>query len=224
MTRIAWGAVTGRRFEGGVDRGVFYSGSEKRGVPWNGLLSVDEDNSSVTSAAYYFDGIRYLTMRQPGEYAGTLKAFMYPDEFLEFDGYKTVHPGFIAADQQVTDTFGLAYRTRVGNDTQGFSFGYKLHLLYNLTATPENQTRATLSTTPTPAEMAWKIEGNPIAVPGFRPTNHFIIDSTTMHPGFLDVLEEQLYGTAFEEPYLPTPADLIQLFQDSISEPLSEPL
>lgn len=224
MTRVAWDAVSKRLFESGIDRGVLYPGSAANGVPWNGLIAVDEDNSSVTAAAYYFDGIRYLTMRQPGEYAGTLKAYTYPDEFAEFDGYKSIHPGFIAADQQVTETFGLTYRTRIGNDTKGLQYGYKLHLLYNLTATPENQSRPTLSTSSTPAEMAWKIEGNPIKVPGFRPTNHFIIDSTTMHPGFLDVLEEQLYGSASAEPYLPTPADLILLFQDSISEPLSEPL
>lgn len=223
MTQLVWNQIGDRRYETGVDRGVLYL-PDDTGVAWNGLTAVDEDGSATTSTAYYFDGVKYLEKRKTGTYSGTLQALTYPDEFLPFDGYQTVHEGLLASDQPVRDYFGLSYRTLVGNDLEGQDYGYKLHLLYNLVATPETKTFNTVSSSIGITPFSWKISGVPIPVPGFRPTNHFVLDSSRMHPGFLEILEEILYGTDDTSPTMPTPEELIAILQDSISEPLSEPL
>lgn len=46
MPRVVWNDVGKKRYEAGVDRGVLYL-PDGSGVPWNGLISVEEDLSGV---------------------------------------------------------------------------------------------------------------------------------------------------------------------------------
>lgn len=114
MTRIKWGSVGERVFEAGCDRGVLYvDGAD--GVPWNGLISVSESSSGGDLAEYYIDGIKYLQLLAAEEFVATIEAFTYPDEFAACDGTRPVGNGLFMT-QQPRRQFGLAYRTKIGND------------------------------------------------------------------------------------------------------------
>lgn len=194
MSRIAWDQIGKRWYEIGLDRGVLYL-PDRSGVPWNGLTSVDEDNSAVQVTSYWFEGVKYLDTRTSNDYSATLKALTYPKEFYPFDGIEQYASRMYLADQPVPDYFGLSYRTRIGTDNDE-NFGYKIHLLYNLTAAPETKTYATLTGgATTPSELSWKITGVPEHAPGFRHTAHVIIDTTEINPFLVRDIENLLYGT-----------------------------
>jgi hypothetical protein len=211
MTRLIWDAAGTHRFEQGVDRGVLYLPNGTV-VPWNGLTGVDEDTSDTIIEEYYLDGVKYLVRRDAGDFSGTLKAITYPDEFLPFDGNGEFNPGIFAADQPVMGTFGLSYRTKMGNDSN-VEASYKIHVLYNQTAKISGKSFSTASKAVTPAEFAWSITGVPMAVVGYRPTCHVVIDSSRLRAGVLTVLENALYGSSSTAAYLPDPATLVALQQ-----------
>jgi hypothetical protein len=193
MTRLVWNKTGERKFEAGVDRGVLYL-PDGSGVPWNGLIGVEEDLSNVESTPYYYDGVKYLDTRYPGDFSATLRAYTYPDEFLQFDGYADLAHGALLAHQPVYDRFSLSYRTHIGNDVDGPTHGYKIHILYNLVATPDNRSYPTLSRTVDPTDLSWKIAGVPEHVPGYRPTVHLVLDTTRLDPHLVADIEALLYG------------------------------
>lgn len=194
MSRLVWNPVGQRRYEDGIDRGVLYL-ADGTGVPWNGLTGVDEDTSGVETTSYYYDGTKYLETRSPGDFSATLRAFTYPDEFLQFDGYTELNNGVLLGEQPVYDRFGLSYRTRIGNDIDGYDHGYKIHILYNLVATPDTRSYKTLSGGQRSInDLSWKISGVPEDIPGHRPTVHIIIDTTRMNPYLVKDVEDLLYG------------------------------
>ena len=55
MSRLSWGATGERIFEVGTDRGVLYL-PDTPGVPWVGLISVEETSSGDPVEEYYLDG------------------------------------------------------------------------------------------------------------------------------------------------------------------------
>lgn len=223
MTKIQWDQAGTRTFETGCDRGVLYL-SDGSAVPWNGLTSVTDDLSDVSIEEFYLDGVKYLNRRIIGDYAGTLKAITYPDEFEQFDGVKYLDTGIGVTEQPVNDTFGLTYRTRLGNDLEGVDYGYKIHLLYNLTAKPDSRTFDTMGSSVTPQEFGWTISGIPIVIPGMRPSVHLIINSPLIDDLSMQRIEDYLYGTDDNVPALPD-ADTLLTFQiDYITDLITEPL
>lgn len=205
MARLTWDNVGDRIYELGIDRGVLYL-SDGSGVPWNGLTSVDEDNSSE-SEPVYFDGMKYRDVQSPSDYSATLKAFTYPDEFLEFEGYESA--GGLLVGNQRPKNFGLSYRTLIGNDLEGSEYGYKIHVLYNLSASPDTKSYASMSDQDSPSEFSWSVTGVPKFVPGFRPTCHIVFDSTKLDPADLSLVEDILYGTDAVGPRLPNPNEFV---------------
>lgn len=191
--RVAWDQAGARRYEAGVDRCVLYLPNGVA-VPWNGLTSVDEDKSGVAVEEFHIDGVKYLELRSPGDFSGSIKAYTYPKELDEFEGRQVIANGLILTDQPVYDTFSLCYRTKIGNDLEGIEYGYKIHILYNLTATPNTISMAAISDQPDLSEFGWSISAIPEIAPGFRPTAHAIFDTTTMDPFLVSDLEELLYG------------------------------
>jgi hypothetical protein len=192
MTKLLWDQMGERLFETGLDHGVLYLPNDA-GVAWNGLVSVEEDLGDDTSTASYIDGIKYLDYPSFGDFAATLTAYTYPDEFLAFEGVTALSDG-LYVDGQTSNRFGLSYRTLIGNDVAGDAFGYKIHLIYNLTATPQPVDYETLNDSPNPVEFTWSITAVPTKVPGFRPTAHLIFDSRYLDPTILAALETILYG------------------------------
>lgn len=208
MAKIAWGNTGERIFEVGIDRGVLYAGGP--GVPWNGLTSVAEDSSGGEVEGQYFDGIRYNNIAAFEDFAATLEAFGVPPEFEACQGNRQLAVGLFAT-LQPRSTFGLCYRTLVGNDVKGSDYGYKLHLVYNCMATPSGRTNKTTSNTIDPDPLQWKIDTVPPASTTMRPTAHFVVDSTKTPIAKLTALEDQLYGTAVITPNLPTQAVVLAL-------------
>lgn len=224
MTKLAWDQAGERLFESGVDHGVLYipnvSGDYDNGYAWNGLTTVTESPSGAESNPQYADNIKYLNLVSAEEFGGTIEAFTYPDEFAQCDGTATPTPG-VALGQQARKTFGLSYRTKVGNDIAGQDFGYKLHLVYGAMAAPSEKAFATINDSPEAITFSWEFTTTAVGVGEisgvtYRPTATLTIDSTKVDPADLATLEEFLYGTAGSDPSLPLPANVIAMFAGSV--------
>lgn len=198
MTRIIWDQTGDRFYEAGVSQGVFYD-SDGKGVPWNGLISVEESNNEDVEPLY-FDGVKYADLVTLSNFEGTLKAFTYPDEFIKCEGSAYRTPGFYLTDQPKSQ-FGLSYKTEINNDLG--ENNYKLHIIYNITAIPSDKTYETMSLDTDPTEFQWDISAIPEPVDRFRPTAHVIIDTRKIDPFLLKDIEDILYGTLNADPRLP---------------------
>lgn len=210
--KIRWNERSSKFFETGLDRGVLYLDTSY-GVPWNGLTGLDDQLGEETSEAFYVDGVKVLDSIVMGNYEASLKAVTYPDEFLDYEGYSDLGSGIYADDQRLR-TFGLSYRTLIGNDTSGIDRGYKLHILYNLMAVPNENANETLSDSPNVAEFQWDISSVPVGIPGFRPTAHFILDSRHMDDFILEEIETILYGSEYGEARLPDISEIYEMVTD----------
>lgn len=215
MVALVWDQTAERLYETGVDRGVLYipneSGVYATGVAWNGLVSVTESPTGAEATAQYADNIKYLNLISAEEFGATLEAFTYPDEFNQFDGYATPEAGVVVG-QQPRKAFGLSYRTRLGNDVEADSFGYKLHLVYGCVAAPSEKAYTTINDSPEAITFSWEISTTPTSVTGLNPTSLIVIDSTTVQAADLSDLEEALWGAAAATPHLPTPDEVIAMF------------
>lgn len=212
MTRVVWDAAGERQFEAGVDRGVLYP-IGKTGVPWNGLTGFTESPTGGTAKPRYYDGMKIANPATPEEFAGTLEAYTYPDEFEACDGTAELSNG-LSATYQNRLPFNLSYRTRIGNDLLGINRGYKIHLLYNLLAAPTSRGNTSLNAQPTPTVMSWALSAMPMIISGRRPTPHLVIDSTRTKPRLLSYIEDILYGSSTSSPRLPLPSELLGYFDD----------
>lgn len=211
--KIVWDAVGEKTFETGVDRGVLYpmkDGAYPLGVPWNGLTAVTESPSGAEATALYADNIKYLNLMAAEEFGATIEAYTYPDEFMECDGSAELTPG-VYIGQQDRKVFGMAYRTVVGNDVDGNSHGYKLHLIYGALASPSEKPYATINDSPEAITFSWEVKTTPVPVTGHKPTASLVIDSTKVAPEKLALLEEALYGSDEKEAYLPLPDEVASI-------------
>jgi len=220
MTELIWDQVGTRFYETGVDHGVLYlpnaQGIYNNGVAWNGLTSVSESPSGAEPSAMYADNIKYLNIYSVEEFGATIEAYTYPDEFAQFDGLGVPVAG-VTVGQQARRSFGLSYRTRLGNDLQGDDFGYKLHLIYGCTASPSEKAYATINDSPEAITFSWEISTSPVAVAGSRPTAILTVDSTKVDPSNLTALENLLYGTVGTDPSLPLPDAVVTMFSGALT-------
>lgn len=210
MTALVWDATGEHFYETGVDHGVLYiptEGKYTKGVAWNGLTGVTESPSGAESNPQYADNIKYLNLISAEEWAGTIEAFTYPDEFAACNGEKELTAG-VTVGQQSRSTFGMSYRTKVGNDTDGSDHAYKIHLLYGLTAAPSEKAYTTVNDSPEAVTFSWEASSVPVNVSGMLPTSSITIDSRTADPTKLAALEKILYGAESAEPRLPLPDEV----------------
>lgn len=202
MTKLVWDKMEERVYETGIDHGVLYF-PVSGGVVWEGIISIEEDLGGDSTTPGYFDGVKHRDIQKTSDFAATLTAFTYPDEFTDFEGLSELSEG-LYVDGQNAKVFGLSYRTLFGGTPD-----YQLHLLYNLTAIPEDRTYETVSSTPDPLQFQWFLNGVPEVAPHYRPTGHIILDSRYMNDDVLEAIEDIIYGTEVEEPRLPNLSDLI---------------
>jgi hypothetical protein len=218
MTTLVWDQIGQRKYETGVDRGVLYIpnnlGVYTNGVAWNGLTNVNETPSGAEANAQYADNIKYLNLFSAEEFGATLEAYTYPDEFAQYDGLGTPAVGVVIG-QQARKSFGLSYRTKIGNDVDGDAHGYKLHLVYGCSASPSEKSYSTINDSPEAITFSWDITTVPVPVTGFRPTSILVVDSTKVTSGDLTDLEALLYGTPGTDPSLPSPDAVISIFSGS---------
>ena len=219
MSKLVWDKTGERYYETGVKNGVLYpiqsDGTYSKGVAWNGLTAVTESPSGAENTPLYADDIKYLNLVSAEEFGATVEAYTYPDEFAECDGSASIADG-VMIGQQARKIFGMSYKTTVGNDVDGNSHGYKLHLIYGATASPSEKAYATINDSPEAITFSWEIATTPVNVTGFKPTASLVIDSTKANPTKLASLEEILYGkdptseslTDGVDPRLPLPDEI----------------
>ena len=213
MATLTWDVQGERYYETGVSKGVLYpfkEGKYSKGVAWNGLTAVNESPSGAEPTPLYADNIKYLNLLSNEEFAATVEAYTYPDEFAECDGSAELAAG-VSVGQQKRVPFGLSYVTKLGNDTDGQDHGYKIHLIYGALAKPTQKNYATINDSPEAITFSWELSTTPVAVPNMRPTACITIDSTKVTPENLKKIEDKLYGKDSEEATLPTPAELAAL-------------
>lgn len=222
MPRLEWDKTGERLFETGVDRGVIYpqeGGKYPKGAAWNGLTAVTESPSGAEPTPLYADNIKYVTLMSTEEFGFSIEAYMYPDEFAECNGMGNLSTG-VTVTQQKRKQFGLSYRSIVGNDVDGETYGYKIHLVYGALAAPSEVSRATVNDSPEAATMSWECSTTPVSVKGFKPTSHIIIDSTKIEEGKLKLIEDKLYGVGVGEgegnATLPLPDEILEILGTSI--------
>lgn len=200
--KLIWDQTGERFYETGIDHGVLYpyntgTSSYDNGVAWNGLTSVTESPSGAESNAQYADNIKYLDLLSAEEFAATLECYTYPDEWELCDGSVSPVSG-VSIRQQPRKSFGLSYRTKIGNDVDQ-DLGYKLHLVYGCKATPSERGYNTVNDSPEAITFSYNISTTPVNVTGYKATAIITIDSTkftsTEAAARLKNLEDKLYGT-----------------------------
>lgn len=216
MAKLVWDKTGDRLYETGVKNGVLYiptAGVYSKGVAWNGLTAVTESPSGAEATALYADDTKYLSLMSAEEFGATIEAYTYPDEFAACDGSAELAGG-VMIGQQKRSTFGLCYKTTIGNDTEGNDHGYKLHIIYGALAKPSERAYASINDSPEAITFSWEITTTPVNVTGAKPTASLVIDSTKADPSKLAALEDILYGKDGEpsnEPRLPLPDEIKSL-------------
>lgn len=226
--KLVWDKTGEHYYETGVKNGVLYpmsaSGTYPKGVAWNGLTAITESPSGAEATALYADDIKYLNLMSNEEFGATVEAYTYPDEFAECDGSASLTEG-VYIGQQARKTFGLCYRTTLGNDSKGNDYGYKLHIIYGAMASPSEKAYSTINDSPDAITFSWELSTTPVAVANFKPTASLTIDSTKVDPQKLASLEEILYGkdgsgedhsTGAVDPRLPLPDEIANLMKGSV--------
>lgn len=198
MAKLKWDQTGERFYETGVKNGVLYiqetGGVYPKGVAWNGLSAVNESPSGAEASAIYADDMKYLNLYSAEEFAATIEAYTYPDEFAECDGSAQLAEG-VTVGQQARKTFGMCYKTTLGNDTEANKYGYKLHIIYGAKAAPSEKAYATINDSPEAITFSWEVSTTPVSVEGYEPTASLTIDSTKANPEKLKALEDILFGT-----------------------------
>lgn len=190
MTRLIWDDISGRDYESGVDRGVFYP-LNGPGQVWNGLVSVEESPSDADDRPRYLDGKRIGNRRRLGQFSATISAFTYPTTFS---------PGFRTPQRRTH--FGLSYRVPTAD-------GYKIHLVYNAMASPSEKNYVYDDTSP----FEWTLSTRGMLGPDGKIISHMVIDASEAWPQTIEAFETILYGTDDAEARLPTPQEAFDIFE-----------
>ena len=219
MSKIVWDQTGERLYETGVKQGVLYpqvaGGTYPKGVAWNGLTNITESPSGAEATALYADDIKYLNLVSAEEFGGTIEAYTYPDEFAECDGSAALTDG-VFIGQQDRKTFGLCYRTTLGNDVDSNGHGYKLHLIYGALAAPSEKAYATINDSPEAITFSWEFKTTPVNVTGHKPTASLTLDSTKVSETKMAALEKVLYGDGDTEARLPLPDEVVQILTSAV--------
>lgn len=228
MAKLQFDQVGSRIYETGVNNGVLFKmnsqGTYGTGVAWNGLTSIEESPEGAEETAIYADNIKYLSLRSKENFGATINAYTYPDAWGECDGSKTIGTG-VTVGQQSRSTFALVYKTVVGNDVSHEDYGYKIHIIYNATASVSSKSHTTINDSPEAIEFSWEIKSTPISVniADTKPLSTLVIDSTKFTSAELKTkltaIENMIYGTdptvspASEgtDPTLPTPEQILAI-------------
>lgn len=195
MTRLIWDGV--RNYSTGIDRGVFYP-KNAPAVVWNGLTSVKEVTEDIDELVRYIDGIKTMNRVRRGSFSGTIDAYTYPDEFSWYDGLDS---NMISSQHR--DSFDLSYRSMTAD-------GYQIHLVYNVLVGPSGRAYAQRDN----FTFSWAFTTLETDVPGFAPTSHLVVDVPMAYEEAVSAVEDILYGTDAQNPRLPPPAELIDIFEE----------
>lgn len=214
--KLVWDQIGEKKYESGVSSGVLYpmvGGTYPKGVAWNGLTGVTESPTGAEAKALYADNSKYLSLTSAEEFAATLTAYFYPDEFAVLDGSAELVPG-VTVGQQKRGIFGLAYKTDIGTDVDE-NAGYIIKLVYGAQAAPSEKAHSSKNDSPDAVNMSWKLSTTPVKVAGFKPTATLNIDSTKLSAEKLALVENVLFGTDSTDAHLPFPDEIATIIGES---------
>lgn len=218
---LVWDETGKKLFETGVSNVALYpqdtTGVYGAGVAWNGVTNISESPSGAEATTLWANNGKYLNLYSVEEYASSIEAYTYPDEFAECDGSAEIAKG-VSIGQQTRKSFGLAYKTLIGSDTDGNDHGYKLHLVYGCKAAPSERSHATVNDSPEALSFSWEISTTPVSVTGHKPTASVEIDSTKVDPAKLAAFEKILFGSDTAAARLPLPDEVATHFAAASSE------
>lgn len=220
MSKLVWDQTGQKTYETGVEQCALYpqavDGAYPKGVAWNGISNISENPSGAEPTAIYADNRKYLNLMSAEEYGATIEAYTYPDEFAECDGSKEIAPG-VFAGQQDRKTFGVVYKTLIGNDISGTNYGYKLHIIYGALAAPSEKGHSTVNENQEAMTFSWELSTTPVTIEKLfdgkklKPTASITVDSTKTNVAKLSALEAILYGSDSVEARLPLPDEIIDI-------------
>lgn len=214
---LVWDQTGEKFYETGVKNGVLYvqhtDGTYPKGVAWNGLTAVTESPSGAEKTPLYADDTKYLNLMSAEEFGATIEAYTYPDEFAQCDGSAEIAEG-VTIGQQARKTFGMAYKTTLGNDVSNNDYGYKLHIIYGALASPSEKGYSTINDSPEAITFSWEVTTTPVNVTGKKPTASLVIDSTKANPEKLTALEKILFGSTEAAARLPLPDEIATLMKN----------
>lgn len=226
MVAITWDESGKRFYETGLEQGALYvvgsNGQYGNGAGWSGLIKVSESPDGADVTPIYANNKTYLNMVAKENFKGSISAYTYPDEWGACDGSAAPNGSTgspikgIRVRQQTRSTFGLVYKTLIGNDTQGTDAGYVLHLVYGATASPSSKDNNTVNDSPEALELSWDFSTVPVNIPGMKPAAHIELDSRDIPKEKLAKLEKVLYGSESAEPKLPLPTEVFAIIGGTI--------
>jgi hypothetical protein len=220
--KLVWDKVGERYYETGTKNGVLYKqnsdGTYPLGVAWSGLTGVTESPSGGDANDIYADDMKYLSLRGAEDFGGTITCYSYPEEWEECDGSAEPVAG-LTIGQQVRKPFGMVYKSVKGNDTEKEDYGYKLHLIYNATASPSERAYQTINDSPEAIEFSYEFTTIPSPITGYKPMSIMTVDSTKIDADKLKNLEDVLFGTASSDPRLPLPDEVVEILRNSTVTP-----
>jgi len=212
MAILKWDAANQRKVEYGLSKGVLYPRG-KPGVAWSGLTAVNEKPNGAEVVKLYADNVQYASLRSFETYEATIEAYTYPEEFGECDGSVKIADG-VKIGQQKRKPFDFCYRTETKTASDSvYDHPYKLHLVFNATASPSERNYQTLNDSPEAMQLSWDIESMPFVINGHKGASTLVIDSTEVDRIKMEELEKILYGLDGEPPRMPNPDEVIQLLQ-----------
>lgn len=222
MARLEWDKETEKLYETGVRNLVLYKrdaqGAYTRAYAWNGVTGITASPDGAEPTDLYADDVKYLTLRSAETFGCTIEAYMYPPEFESCDGSAEIAPG-VSIGQQNRESFGLCYRTVLGNDAELDNYGYKLHIVYGCTASPSEKAYESINDSPEAITFSWEISTTPVNVSGFKPTATVEINSKTADSTKLTRLENILYGDENTTARLPLPAEIMSIMGTAVTPP-----
>lgn len=235
--RLTWDETGERLYETGTKMGVVYPYTSEdlglsldeskngltetkshygKGAAWNGLTGVTESPGGADPTDLWADDIKYLSIRAAETFGGTVECYTYPDEVAVLNGEVSLLKGFTFG-QQTRGSFGMCYRTIVGNDTNGNDYAYKLHLVYGSTISPSERDYSTVNDSPEAITFSFEFESTPVTfeIDGKTYTTaNVTIDTSKLEAQQitnLKLLENCLYGDETNEPFLPLPDEVYKI-------------
>lgn len=213
MAKMTWHDAGTREIQAGVSEVALFvvgnGGAYTTGVPWNGVTAINENPSGADVTDLYADDINYASLRAAEKFGFGIEAFTYPEAWSECDGSKQVADG-VYISQQPRKAFGLVYKSKIGDEQHpGLDKGYKLHIIYNSTASPSSRSYTTINENPDALTFSWDANSTPVEVTGQKPTCEIVIDSTKANATKLTTLLGMIYGGDNSDPTLPDPDTVI---------------
>ena len=223
---LEWDKTATREFESGVSQVALFpmqsDGTYGEGVAWSGVTGIDENPSGADATDLWADDIKYATLRSSEKFDYTISAYDYPEEWGECDGSAEVAPG-VYLGQQNRKAFGLVYKTKIGDDTHpGMDKGYKLHIIYNSTASPSSRSYATINENPDAITFSWSASSTPAAVTTtkagggtYKAVSTIVIDSTKVNSEKMTAIYKLVYGSDENNATMPDPDDVINTLKET---------